>query len=117
MLAMDEKNLLRAAYEQLEEMPYFPLTQSHVPAIKLAEKLNEWLGGDYVIFFSNSGSEANETAFKIARQYHQQKGNMDAINSFHAIALIMVIQWEPLQRQVKHNENINMNLWVKGFFM
>lgn len=68
------KELAVAAFEQLQEMPYFPLTQSHVPAIKLAEKLNEWLGGDYVIFFSNSGSEANETAFKIARQYHQQKG-------------------------------------------
>ncbi|WP_235888069.1 aspartate aminotransferase family protein [Neobacillus paridis] len=69
------KELAKAAYEQLEEMPYFPLSQSHLPAIKLAEKLNEWLSDDYVIFFSNSGSEANETAFKIARQYHHQKGN------------------------------------------
>lgn len=69
------KELARAAFEQLEEMPYFPLTQSHVPAIKLAEKLNKWLDDEYVIFFSNSGSEANETAFKIARQYHQQKGD------------------------------------------
>lgn len=66
--------LAEAAYEQLKEMAYFPLSQSHVPAIKLAEKLNEMLGGDYVIFFSNSGSEANEAAFKIVRQYHQQKG-------------------------------------------
>ncbi len=66
--------LAEAAYEQLKEMAYFPLTHSHVPAVKLAEKLNEMLGGDYVIFFSNSGSEANETAFKIARQYHQQRG-------------------------------------------
>lgn len=68
------EELAQAAYEQLKEMAYFPLTQSHIPAIKLAEKLNEMLGGGYVIFFSNSGSEANETAFKIARQYHQQKG-------------------------------------------
>ncbi|NRD79637.1 aspartate aminotransferase family protein [Bacillus sp. BRMEA1] len=67
--------LAEAAYEQLKEMAYFPLSQSHVPAIKLAEKLNEWLGDEYVIFFSNSGSEANETAFKIVRQYHQQKGD------------------------------------------
>nr|WP_317853520.1 aspartate aminotransferase family protein [Neobacillus sp. Marseille-Q6967] len=67
--------LAEAAYEQLKEMAYFPLTQSHIPAIKLAEKLNEMLGGDYVFFFSNSGSEANETAFKIVRQYHQQKGD------------------------------------------
>ncbi|WP_050615054.1 aspartate aminotransferase family protein [Bacillus testis] len=66
--------LAEAAYEQLKQMAYFPLTQSHAPAIKLASKLNEMLGGEYVIFFSNSGSEANETAFKIARQYHEQKG-------------------------------------------
>ncbi|MDO7347556.1 aspartate aminotransferase family protein [Bacillus stercoris] len=69
------KELAEAAYEQLKELPYYPLTQSHAPAIELAEKLNEWLGGDYVIFFSNSGSEANETAFKIARQYHLQNGD------------------------------------------
>jgi adenosylmethionine-8-amino-7-oxononanoate aminotransferase len=69
--------LADAAYEQLKEMAYFPLTHSHVPAVKLAEKLNEMLGGDYVIFFSNSGSEANEAAFKIARQYHQQKGQQN----------------------------------------
>ncbi|MEW9670415.1 aspartate aminotransferase family protein [Ammoniphilus sp. 3BR4] len=68
------EELAQAAYDQLRTMPYFPLAQSHVPAIQLAEKLNEWLEGEYVIFFSNSGSEANETAFKIARQYHQQNG-------------------------------------------
>jgi taurine-pyruvate aminotransferase len=68
------EELAQAAYEQLKTLSYFPLSQSHIPAIKLAEKLNEWLEGDYVIFFSNSGSEANETAFKIARQYHQQNG-------------------------------------------
>jgi taurine-pyruvate aminotransferase len=68
------EELAQAAYEQLKEMAYFPLTQSHVPAVQLAEKLNDMLGGDYVIFFSNSGSEANEAAFKIARQYHQQRG-------------------------------------------
>lgn len=64
--------LADAAYEQLKEMAYFPMSQSHIPAIRLAEKLNEWLEDEYVIFFSNSGSEANETAFKLVRQYHQQ---------------------------------------------
>jgi adenosylmethionine-8-amino-7-oxononanoate aminotransferase len=68
------KELAEAAYNQLLTLPYFPLTQSHLPAIALAEKLNEWLGDEYVIFFSNSGSEANEAAFKIARQYQQQIG-------------------------------------------
>lgn len=68
------EELAQAAYDQMKTLPYFPMTQSHIPAIELGEKLNEWLDDDYVIFFSNSGSEANETAFKMARQYHQQKG-------------------------------------------
>ena len=68
------EELARAAYEQLKTMPFYPLVQSHKPAIELAEKLNEWLEDEYVVFYSNSGSEANETAFKIARQYHQQNG-------------------------------------------
>src|ERR1700754_2288667 len=68
------EELARAAYDQLAKLPYYPLTASHQPAVELAEKLNEWLGDDYIIYYSNSGSEANEVAFKIARQYHQQNG-------------------------------------------
>jgi len=67
--------LAEAAYKQLKELAYYPLTQSHLPAIKLGEKLNKLLKDEYVIFFSNSGSEANEVAFKITRQYHQQNGD------------------------------------------
>ncbi|WP_088013383.1 aspartate aminotransferase family protein [Gottfriedia acidiceleris] len=68
------EEIAKAAYAQLLENNYTPLSLSHPSAILLAEKINELLGGDYVVFFSNSGSEANETAFKIARQYFQQKG-------------------------------------------
>lgn len=71
------EELARVAYDQLVKLPYYPLTMSHRPAIELAERLNEWLDDEYVIFYSNSGSEANETAFKIARQYHQQNGEGD----------------------------------------
>lgn len=67
--------LAAAAYEQMKSLSYFPLTQSHVPAIRLSEKVSEWLGGDFRVFFSNSGSEANETAFKIARQFHHMNGD------------------------------------------
>lgn len=69
------EELAKAAYDQMKVLPYYPMTQSHIPAIELGEKLNEWLDDEYVIFFSNSGSEANETAFKMARQYHQQQGD------------------------------------------
>src|ERR671932_2474648 len=69
------EELARAAYDQLVKLPYYPLTMSHEPAVELGEKLNEWLMGDeYIIFYSNSGSEANETALKIPRPYHEQKG-------------------------------------------
>lgn len=64
--------LVDAASAQMRVMPYYPLVQTHMPAIELGEKLNEWLDDEYVFFYTNSGSEANETAFKIARQYHQQ---------------------------------------------
>ena len=69
------EELAKAAYEQVKKMAYTPMTQSHLPAIQLAEKINELLDDDYMIFYSNSGSDANEVAFKIARQYHQQNGD------------------------------------------
>lgn len=69
------EELAKAAYDQLLQLAYTPMTQSHVPAIELAEKINEMLDEDYMIFYSNSGSDANEVAFKIARQYHQQNGD------------------------------------------
>ncbi|MBY7144436.1 aspartate aminotransferase family protein [Virgibacillus sp. NKC19-3] len=69
------EELAQAAYDQLKEMSYTSMTQSHLPGIKLAEKLNDMLDEDYMIFYSNSGSDANEVSFKIARQYHQQNGD------------------------------------------
>lgn len=66
--------IAETAYNQLEKLAYFPLAHGHKPAVELAEKLNSYLNDEYVFFFSNSGSEANETAFKIARQYHEQNG-------------------------------------------
>ncbi|QDQ02147.1 aspartate aminotransferase family protein [Lysinibacillus fusiformis] len=68
------EEIAKVAYEQLLENTYTPLSVGHIPAIQLSEKISELLGDDYVVFFSNSGSEANEAAFKIARQYHQQQG-------------------------------------------
>lgn len=100
--------LAEAAYEQLKEMAYFPLTQSHTPAIKLAEKLNEMLGEEYVIFFSNSGSEANEVAFKLARQYHQQKGDparykfISRYRSYHGNSMGSLAATGQAQRKYKY---------------
>ncbi|MFH1566544.1 MAG: aminotransferase [Gemmatimonadota bacterium] len=67
------EEICRAAYEQLQQLPYYPLSQANAPAAALAARLAEVLpGGLRHIYFSNSGSEANETAIKIARQYGRQ---------------------------------------------
>ena len=69
------QELAEVAREQLIELSYFPLVMSHSPAIELAAKLLELLEFAGKVHFSNSGSEANETAFKMARQYHVQTGS------------------------------------------
>ena len=66
------QELADVAYEQMLNLSYSPLTMSHEPGIRLAHKLLELLGYEGKVFFSTSGSEANETAFKVARQYHAQ---------------------------------------------
>ncbi|WP_138495297.1 aminotransferase [Paenibacillus pinistramenti] len=74
-LGHGRREIADAAAEQMMKLSYSPLTLSHEPAIELAAKISGLLGGgNYKTFFSNSGSEANETAFKIARQYHAQNG-------------------------------------------
>lgn len=70
------KEIAEVAYEQMLKNSYTPLSYGHTQSILLSEKISKLLGGDYVVFYSNSGSEANEVAFKIARQYHQQRGEL-----------------------------------------
>jgi len=57
-----------AVCEQMKKMPYFAGVFGNVPAIKFANKLLEKLPRMQKVYFSNSGSEANEKAFKIVRQ-------------------------------------------------
>jgi adenosylmethionine-8-amino-7-oxononanoate aminotransferase len=68
--------LAEVAAEQMRQLSYFPHTAMNVPAAGLAEKINGLLGGGYHTYFVNSGSEANEAGFKIARQYmkHEHPG-------------------------------------------
>jgi taurine-pyruvate aminotransferase len=87
------------AYEQMKTVAYSLPTQSHEPVIRLVEKINEWLDGEYCIFFSNSGSDANEVAFKIVRQYYHQKG--ESMRLFPGIELIMEIRWVHLEQPDK----------------
>ena len=39
------------------------------PQTRLANKISNLLGGEYELFFANSGAEANECAIKLASKY------------------------------------------------
>jgi len=62
------ESIARAVYEQLKTMPYYAGTTGNIPSIEYARALIERLPGLGKVFYSNSGSEANEKAFKIVRQ-------------------------------------------------
>ncbi|WP_136679159.1 aminotransferase [Neptunomonas sp. XY-337] len=62
-----------AVREQLVTMNYFAQTAGNVPAALFAEKLVSKMPGMSRVYYSNSGSEANEKAFKIVRQIAQKK--------------------------------------------
>jgi adenosylmethionine-8-amino-7-oxononanoate aminotransferase len=68
--------LAAAAQQQAGTLEYFPIwSYAHPPAIELAAKLAELAPGDLNrVFFTTGGSEAVESAWKLARQYFRVKG-------------------------------------------
>ncbi len=72
------ESIAKAVYDQLVEMPYFALSAGNLPTIELAQKLVEVMPGlERKVYFSNSGSEANEKAFKLARMFGRKKYGTD----------------------------------------
>jgi adenosylmethionine-8-amino-7-oxononanoate aminotransferase len=68
--------LAKAASAQAEKLGYFPIwTYAHPTAIQLAARLAELAPGDLNrVFFTTGGSEAVESAWKLARQYFRLTG-------------------------------------------
>jgi len=68
--------LAEAASKQASELAYFPLwTYAHPRAIELAEQVAALAPGDLNrVFFTSGGSEAVESAWKLARQYFRITG-------------------------------------------
>ncbi|GAA2180220.1 aspartate aminotransferase family protein [Leucobacter tardus] len=111
-----------AVREQLTELP-FQTTWSvaHPPAAKLAAKIAELAPGDLNrVFFASGGGESNEAAIKLARQYHQTRGDHARRKfiarrvayhgtSFGAMSLNGMTgvraMFEPLMSGVRHTHN------------
>jgi len=69
-LGIKHRKVVEAVREQVERVNYTKNTFLNEPKIRLAKRLAEVTHPDLTkTFFSNSGTEANEAAFKIARAY------------------------------------------------
>ncbi len=63
-----------AVRDQLVEMCYFAQTAGSIPGAKYASALVEKMPGLSRVYFSNSGSEANEKVYKMVRQLAHLEG-------------------------------------------
>ncbi|TDS93269.1 acetylornithine aminotransferase /succinyldiaminopimelate aminotransferase [Rahnella sp. BIGb0236] len=76
--------LVKALHEQGETLWHVSNVFTNEPALRLAQKLIDATFADRV-FFANSGAEANEAAFKLARYYasHRHSPYKSKIIAFH----------------------------------
>jgi adenosylmethionine-8-amino-7-oxononanoate aminotransferase len=113
----------QAAHEQLKELPFYTnWSYAHPRAIELAHEVAQLAPGDLNrVFFVSGGSEAVESAWKLARQYHGARGErrwkaiarrtayhgttMGAL-SINGIAAIKNV-FEPLVPETFHVRNTN----------
>ena len=76
-LGFSEQRLVQAATQQMQVLPYYHSFSGKVPGpvTELVQKLIEWapvpMGR---VLFANSGSESNDTAFKLVRYYNNARG-------------------------------------------
>ncbi|MCR9275241.1 MULTISPECIES: aminotransferase family protein [Mameliella] len=69
------ERIAKAVYDQLMRVNYFAGAAGSVPGALFAEKLIEKMPGLTRVYYTNSGSEANEKAFKMIRQIaHKRYG-------------------------------------------
>lgn len=126
------QELADVAAQQGGQLGYFPIWgYAHPPAIELAARLAELSPGDLNrVFFTVSGSEAVESAWKLARQYFKVTGQpnrykvISRMTAYHgttlgALAITGVpalrAPFEPLTPGAVHVPNTNRyRPWIEG---
>jgi len=96
-LGFSNERLIKAAEQQLRKLPFYHLFnhKAHNPSIELAEKLIEVAPVPMSkVFFTNSGSEANDTVVKLiwyrnnAIGKPQKKKFISRLNAYHGITTV-----------------------------
>ena len=91
-----ERRLIEAASRQMAKLPYYHnfSHKSHGPVIELAEKLISMAPAPMSkAFFTNSGSEANDTALKLiwyrsnALGQHHRKKVISRVRAYHGVTV------------------------------
>jgi len=95
-LGFNEPRLVEAATRQMKALPFYHVfaAKSHNPAIDLAERMIEIAPVPMSkIFFANSGSEANDTAIKMAWYYNNALGRpekkkiISRVKAYHGVTI------------------------------
>ena len=95
-LGYGNQELVEAAREQMSQLSFTHLfgSKSHEPAIELAEKLKALVPAPASkIFFTSSGSEANDTQIKLAWYYNNARGKpkkkkiIGRVRGYHGVTI------------------------------
>jgi adenosylmethionine-8-amino-7-oxononanoate aminotransferase len=72
-------DIAQAGADQAKDLGFYTnWSYAHPRAIELAARIADLAPGDLNrVFFTSGGSEAVESAIKLARQYHKQRGNLN----------------------------------------
>jgi putrescine aminotransferase len=73
------REIADAVYAQMLELPFYNnfFKSTNIPVIELAELLSELAPGFTRTFFTNSGSEGNDTVIRMVRHYWALRGKPD----------------------------------------
>jgi acetylornithine aminotransferase len=91
--------VVSAVTSQLATLGHVSNFFASAPQIALAEKLLSLFDADGKVFFTNSGTEANEAAFKITRRTGRTK-IISTIGAFHGRTMgALAVTWKPSYRE------------------
>jgi predicted acetylornithine/succinylornithine family transaminase len=86
-LGYSPKEVIEALHSQAETLIHTSNLYYTIPQVELAERLISLTFKKGKVFFCNSGTEANEAAIKLAKNYKKQKKIISMMNSFHGRTL------------------------------